>query len=84
MRVCVGSSGACSVGRTNSDLSSLSAYTLCDATPHPDVDRASFDCHQLAPGARGGLSGSALASCLPPLDAAKIGDSVTCTALSIE
>jgi cysteine-rich repeat protein len=41
-----------------------------------------FDCSQLGPGTSGGLSGGSLGVCFPTLDAAQIGDNVTCTVFS--
>ncbi len=46
------------------------------------VTGALFDCSQLTPGSSGGLSGGSLGVCFPTLDAAQIGDNVTCTVFS--
>jgi len=46
------------------------------------VAGALFDCSQLTPGSSGGLSGGSLAVCFTTLDAAQIGDNVTCTVFS--
>lgn len=41
-----------------------------------------FDCSQLGPGTSGGLSGGSIGVCFTALDAAQIGDNVTCTVFS--
>ena len=46
------------------------------------VNGSIFDCSQLGPGTSGGLSGGSLGVCFPTLDAAQIGDNVTCTVFS--
>ena len=46
------------------------------------VTGSPFDCSQLGPGTSGGLSGGSLGVCFTSLDAAQIGDNVTCTVFS--
>jgi len=46
------------------------------------VNGSLFDCSQLGPGTSGGLSGGSLGVCFTTLDAAQIGDNVTCTVFS--
>ena len=55
----------------------------CFGTPCvTSVTGATFDCSQLGPGTSGGLSGGSLGVCFTSLDAAQIGDNVTCTVFS--
>jgi len=55
----------------------------CFGTPcQTQVDGAPFDCSQLGPGSSGGLSGGSLGVCFTSIDAAQIGDNVTCTVFS--
>ena len=52
----------------------------CFGTPcFTSVSGSAFDCSQLGPGTSGGLSGGSLGVCFTTLDAAQIGDNVTCT-----
>src|SRR5262249_16637722 len=46
------------------------------------VTGSTFDCSQLGPGSSGGLSGGSIGVCFTSLDAAQIGDNVTCTLFS--
>jgi cysteine-rich repeat protein len=61
----------------------ISKDTSCFGSPCiTTATGAPFDCSQLGPGTGGGLSGGALGVCFTSLDAAQIGDNVTCTTFS--
>ena len=58
----------------------IAADQMCFGNPcMTTVTGSLFDCSQLTPGSSGGLSGGSLGVCFPTLDAAQIGDNVTCT-----